>query len=441
MKCKIEKTKDSQVEIICEFSKEVFSEYYEKTLLSLTKKSNFPGFRKGNVPKNIIEKNIGREIILYKAADLIINENYSKIISRNKLELIGQPKIEIIKIAKNNNFKFKIKSFALPEIKLPDYKEIAAKIKSEKKIIDQDEIQKKIKENILLFQKSKATRIIKNKGAEKKDWVEISFSSPNINNNQIEKQQFILGQGRLVPGFEDQIEGMKAEEEKNFFLKFPKTHSNQALANKKISFNLKVKGVYALKLPPLDDSFAKNLGKFKDLKDLKQNIKTELIKEKKEIMKQDKKHKLLQNIIKDVIIDIPKEMLEQEKNNLLTEFKENLKNHLKISIDKYLEQIKKTEEEFEKLCYQKAEINLKGFFILYKIAKEEKIILTDEEIKARIEEIKKQIDFVGKQPSSDKNLSNQPAHNEETKKNNLENLKSEAKIILTQEKIFDLLLK
>lgn len=432
MKVKIEKIKNSEIQIICEIPKQTFSKYYEKTLLSLTKKSDIPGFRKGNTPKNIIEKNISIEAILYKTANLVITESYSKIISENKLELIGQPKIEIIKIAKNNDFKFKIQAFLTPEIELPDYKKIALKIKSEKESLNQIKIKQEVEEAILFLQKSKASRIAKNNPAELNDWVEISFSSPNINNNKIEKQQFILGQGHFIPGFEEQIKGIKTGETKSFSIKFPQNHPEQTLTNKKISFNLKLEGVYSLKLPILNDNFAKDLGEFTNLEDLKTDIKNKIIQEKKQVIRQNKKDKLLKNIIKDAIINIPKEILEQEKNNLLNESKEKIKNHFKINLSKYLEQIKKTEQEFEALHYQKAEANLKIFFTLYEIAKKEKIILTNKEIKDKIEEVKKQINFFNEQ--------NALLNNKKIQQDSIENLRSQAKTILIQEKIFNLLL-
>lgn len=435
MKYKIEKINDSQIQIFCEISKEIFTEKYKETLFILSKEIKVPGFRKGNVPQDIIEKKVEIEESLYKTANLIIAESFAKIILENKLEIIGQPEVEVIKIAKDNEFKFKIKNFIIPEITLPNYKEIAKKIKLEDEIFDQKEIDQEIESNLLFLQKSKAERVVKNSQSEIKDWVEISFSSPGINNNKIEKHEFILGEGRFFSGFEDQIIGMKNGEEKSFSLNFPETHSNQTLANKKISFNLKIEGVYTLKLPVLNDDFARNLGKFKDLKDLKEKIKDEIIKEKKEIIKQSKKDRLLKNIIKDAIINIPKEVLKQEKDGLLNELKERINSHFKINLAEYLQRIGKTEQELEKMYYQKAEENLKNFFILNKISKTEKIILSDKEIEIKIEEIQKQINFYNKTPAFSKNSFKQ------TKENNVEDLRSQAKVILLQEKIFNLLLK
>ncbi len=200
----IQKLAESQLEIRFGLSAEEFVIYYEKAVLDLGKDLKIEGFRPGYVPKEIIEKTLGKEKILSESANLAINENYFKVISENNIDTISQPEIEIIKIAQSNPFEFKAKVFILPEVKLPDYKKIASKAKGKEFSVAEEEVQ----DAINYLQKSRAKMTIQDRAAEKKDFVQIEYSNKDINAGKEVQDQFILGEaGFIHAGIDDDCAG------------------------------------------------------------------------------------------------------------------------------------------------------------------------------------------------------------------------------------------
>ena len=204
MKASVKKLSGSEVELEIEVPAEEFDCFIEKACLSLGKDLNIKGFRKGRAPKEFVEKEIGREKILIEAANLTVEENYKKAVLENKIEAIFNPKIEIKKLAQGTPFVFSAKTAVLPQVVLPDYKKIASKIKKKEVIVEDKEIDSALK----WLQKSRAKFSAKNGFAQKDNFVEIEYSSPQIS-PEVQKDAFILGQGHFLPGFEEKIIGMK----------------------------------------------------------------------------------------------------------------------------------------------------------------------------------------------------------------------------------------
>jgi len=176
MKSSIKKLPKSQVELEIEVSAEEFDKYIERATFALGKDLEIQGFRKGRVPREVIEREMGREKILAQAVEQAVKENYVKAILDNKIEAISQPEIEILKLAHGNLFRFRVKTTALPKIDLPDYKKIASDTKRKEVLV----AKKEVEDAFFWLQKSRAKFILKNRPAEKKDFVEIEFSSPQI---------------------------------------------------------------------------------------------------------------------------------------------------------------------------------------------------------------------------------------------------------------------
>ena len=223
METTIKKLPHSEVELKIELSVEEFKQFIERAALNLGKNLELKGFRKGKVPKEIIEKEIGSEKILIEAADLAVRENYIKAIIENKIEAVSQPKIEIQKLPRptsplaqlkaggvqDDSFVFLAKTAVLPEIKLPDYKKIASNVERKKIIVEENEV----KEALKWFQRSRAKLTLKNQPAQKGDFVEIEYWLPEtleLTTQKGQKDAFILGEGHFIPGFEEKLIGMKA---------------------------------------------------------------------------------------------------------------------------------------------------------------------------------------------------------------------------------------
>lgn len=383
MKFSIKKLPKSQIEITFEIPAEEFDKYYDKAVSDLTKGLKMAGFRPGKIPKEIAEKELDSAEILMTAANLVVKEKYVQAVLEKNLEVLGQPQLQILKLVKNNPFEFKAKTAVLPEAELPDYKSIASKTKKREVRVDEKEIESAL----AWLQRSRAKFSAKNGSCENGDFVEISYSSPQIENGREFKDGFILGKGYFVPGFEENIRGMSSNEKKEFSIKFPKKSAYPNLAEKEVNFKITVNSVQAVSLPEINDEWVKDLGRFENLTSLKQNIKEGLLREKEMAESQRIRQEMLEKIAESSKIEIPEILVESEKNKMLDSLKEGISQDLKISFQDYLARIKKTEKELADSFWQEAQNRIKNFLILREIAKRQNISVSEEEIKRETDKI------------------------------------------------------
>ena len=333
MKTSIQKLPKSKIEISVEVSARDFNNYYQQTLFDLSKTVSIKGFRPGHIPSEVLEKQVGQEEILNQAVQKAIKDKYIQIIKENNLEVVEKPKIKILKLPypnfsptspktnedSDNSLIFKIETSVLPEVNLPDYKKAALSTKKEKIEVQAEEIEKALK----WLQNSRAKFSALKREARKGDFIDIEYWFSQIEEGRKKKDGFILGQGHFIPGFEENLEGLKAGEVKEDFpLVIPEGHFMKDLAGKKINFGVKIISVFKTELPELNDNFAKSLGNFKDLKSLKENIKEGLEAEKEKEAKIKFREKILEKIIDSINWEIPESLIEGEKDRLFNDFKE-----------------------------------------------------------------------------------------------------------------------
>ena len=394
MKFSIKKLPKSRVEILFEIPTPEFNSFREKAIFKLGGELEIEGFRKGKIPKEIIESKISQNQIIKKAIEMIIEENYIKATRENNLEPLGLPEIEIVKSPSlvldssvTDNFEFKATISVLPEVRLPDYKEIARKVTRNKISVEEKEIQ----DVLSWLQKSRAKFTLKNQPAQKGDFVEIVFQSPQIENNLEKKDSFILGQGHFLAGFEENLVGMIDGQEKKISLKFPENHLNKDLAGKIIDFKVKMKSVQKAEPPILDDNFAKSLGGFEDLACLKNSIKEGLIREK-EIGETDRvRREILERINKKSEIDIPEFLIEEEKERIFESTKSEVLKTLQISFEEYLRKIKKTEKDLKDSFSGEAVRRNRYSLILTEISRREKIEAPEDKVKNGVNDLLKNL--------------------------------------------------
>ena len=383
MKTSIKKLPKSKLEILVELSKEEFNHFYEKALFELGKDLELPGFRKGAIPKEVLEKNIDRRIVLDSASQGAIRENYFKIILENKIEALGKPEVKILKLVPSNSFEFKISVLVFPVMKLADYKKIASqKTKKETEVSEEE-----VKETLFSIQKSRTKLFPKETAAEKGDFIEIEYVCSEIENGKKIKDGFFLGRGGFLAGFEEKLKGMKKDEERNFSLKVPENYFQKNLAGKEINFKVKTISVQKAQIPELTDEFAKSLGQFKDLTDLKKSIFEGIKAEKRKSESERIRNEILNEIIENSEFEVPDILIEQEKNRYLEELKIRIPQIFKIDFKQYLNQIKKNEQDFKDSYQKTAEKEIKKTLILREIKKKEKVIVSEDEVLKMANEI------------------------------------------------------
>jgi trigger factor len=377
MKFDLKNLPKSQIELIVEMPAQEVEKYLDLAAKNLSQDLKMPGFRPGHIPPKIVEQNLGKEKLWQEAANEALKKSYVKIIIDNKMEAIGQPQIQIVKIAPQNPFVYKATFTVLPEIKLPDCRKI--KVKRREAKVEQKEIDKMF----LNLQKSRAQYKKVERGAKFSDAIEIDFKTyldkVPINSGESKDHPLILGEGKFVPGFEDNLVNMKAGDKKEFTVHFPKDYHQKNLAGREVEFHVEMKKVQEQILPAFDDNFAKSLGKFKDLADLKnkllQNLKAEAEQKEKDRLDME----IMDKISQKVNFDLPEILVAGEIEKML----EELKNMVAASggeYEKYLQHIKKTENDLKNDFRGRAEKRVKIGLLLREIAKKEKIYARDEEV-------------------------------------------------------------
>ena len=421
MKTLIKKLPESKIEILIEIPSSDLDCYYKKAVTAVGKDVEIKGFRKGHVPPKILEEEIGSEMILNQAAQEAIKEKYVQAVLDNNLEVIEKPEIEIMKLSLGNPFIFKVVTTVLPEISLPDYKKISASVKKKDFSIEDKDIEKVIKN----LQISRSTLNALNRSAQDGDFVEAEYQSSSIEGGEKKKDAFLLGKGNFIVGFEKNLEGMRAGEEKEFFLTMPEDYFIKNLAGKEIEFKVKMVAVFEMKLPEVDDRFAKSLGKFEDLVSLKTDIKEGLKIEKERESKEKFRQEILEKIIDSIDCKIPQSLVEAERDRLLDDLKRNFSQNPQVSFENYLNKIKKTEKEIKESLLESARKNIKIFLTLREIAKKENVKVSEEEISQQKNEI----------------LKNYPDIKTAQQSLDLDKLKEYTKERITNERVFQLLEK
>ena len=380
MKATQKKLGKSQLEIEFELTAEEFQKHVDHALLHLKEHVKIDGFRQGQVPLKMVKERVGQENLLMEAGDIAVKDTYLKFIEENKIEPIGEPEVKILKIAEGNPFLFKIIITILPEIKLPDYKNIASCIK----LGDVSVTDIEVDDALNYLQKSRAKFSQVDKEVENKDFIEIEYQSKDINDGKEVKDKFILSEGGFMKGFEDNIVGMKAGQEKEITIKFPENAPKKDLAGKDIIFKVKILSVQKMELPEINDEFAKQLGGFDNLSALKNNIKEGIIAEKTEGEKQKRRTDILEKIAEKIDFEIPEKLVISEQHRLLEDLKNNISNRFKITFEEYLSSIKQTKEELEKTFAIDAEKRIKNFLTLREIGRQEGVNVEENEIEEEL---------------------------------------------------------
>lgn len=427
MKVGLKKLPKSQLELLIELTSQEFESFSKKTLTDLSKELEIKGFRKGKVPEEIAREHLKEKEILVRAIQRAVEESYLKAIIEQKIEAISQPEIEIVKnpskdllssVPKKEDFVpaliFRARSQVLPHFDLPDYRKFAANTQRKEVRVEENEVE----DTLNWLQKSRAKFSQIQKPCQKGDFVEIEFSSPQIKEIENQKDSFVLGQGRFLPGFEENLEGMAAGEEREFFLTFPKEHLPKNLSDKEVQFRVKMKTVQKIELPPLDDQFARNLGRFENLQNLKENVKEGILKEKEFAESQRVRQEILEKIVKAIDFEAPDILVEKEKERMFHTLKQNVEKQFGLPFSDYLKSIQKLEAELKESFEKPAQGVVKSFLVLRALSQKENIEVTESEVEAKINEI----------------LKRYPSKEKAKKEIDLEQLKDYIKEVVTNEK-------
>ena len=388
MECKVEKTKNAnEVKLNVTIEAEKFDEAIKKVYFKSAKYFNIPGFRKGKAPMNIVEKYYGKEIFYEDAFNEVVPEELEKAVEENKLQVVSRPDIEVTQIGKGQDLIFTAVFQTKPEAELGKYKGVEIK-KIEYKVTDED-----VEHELGHMQEHNSRLIsVEDRPVEKGDIANINFEGfvdgVAFEGGKAENHDLEIGSNTFIPGFEDQIIGMKIDEEKDIQVKFPDEYFSKDLAGKDAIFKVKVNEIKKKELPTLDDEFAKDVSEFDTLKELKESIKKKQQEQNDERAKYETQDAVMKAVCENVKVDIPSGMIETETENMVKDMEQRLA-YQGLKLDQYLQMMGKTKEEMQKEYEPQAIEAIKSRLAIEAVIKAEKIEVADIDVDEKIKEMAK----------------------------------------------------
>ncbi len=388
MECKVEKTKNAnEVKLDMTIEANKFDEAIKKVYFKSAKYFNIPGFRKGKAPINIVEKYYGQEIFYEDAFNEVVPEELEKAVEENKLEVVSRPDIDVKQIGKGQDLKFTAVFQIKPEVNLGNYKGVEVK-KIEYKVTAKD-----VEHELGHMQEHNSRLIsVEDRPVEKGDIANINFEGfvddVAFEGGKAENHDLEIGSNTFIPGFEDQVIGMKIDEEKDIKVKFPDEYFSKDLAGKDAIFKVKVNEIKKKELPKLDDEFAKDVSEFDTLKELKQDIKKKQQKQNDEKAKYETQDEVIKAVCKEMKVEIPSGMIETETENMLRDMEQRL-SYQGLKLDQYLQMMGKSKEDMKKEYEPQAEEAIKSRLALEAVIKAEKIEVADIDVDEKIKEMAK----------------------------------------------------
>ena len=388
MKSKLENTKNAnEVKLEITVDAEQFNEAIKRVYFKSAKYFNIPGFRKGKAPMQIVEKYYGKEIFYEDAFNDVAQEALEEAVKEHKLEIVSRPQIDVTQIEKGKDLIFTATMQTKPEAELGKYKGIEIK-KIEYNVTDED-----IEHELSHMQEHNSRLItIDDRPVESGDIANINFEGfvddKAFDGGKAENYDLEIGSNSFIPGFEDQIIGMKTDEEKDIKVTFPKEYFSKDLAGKEATFKVKVNEIKKKELPTLDDEFAKDVSEFDTLKELKANIKEKQQKQNEEKAKYETQDAVIKAVCENIKVEIPSGMIEMEVENMIKEIEQRL-SYQGLKLEQYLKMMNKTLDNMKKEYEPQAIEGIKSRLALEAVIKAEKIEATDKEIEKKMKEMAK----------------------------------------------------
>ncbi len=381
----LETLEQSRVKLLIEADANKLEEGLAHAFRKLNRKVTIPGFRKGKAPRNIFERHFGQEALYEDALDYLLPRLYQEALIQKELHPVDQPDIKVNKIEPAEGLSFEAQVDVYPQVELGEYLGLAIE-KNIKTVTDED-VDKELDN---LRQKHGQLGVVDSRDeVENGDFAIIDFKG------YLEGEPFPggaatghtleIGSGNFIPGFEEQLIGMKKGEEKDINVTFPEDYHSQDLAGKEVVFSVTVNDLKERVLPELDDEFAKDC-QFDTLTELKEDIRVKLEKAIAESTKEEMENKLIEQIIENSTIPLPDSMVEQQIDHQLNNLKTNLM-YSGMDLETYLHYTNKTEEEFRNDMIPGATTQVKRGLILEEIASKEGISASETEIGERIQEL------------------------------------------------------
>ncbi len=388
MEIKLEKLENSEVKLEITVESKRFDDTMEKVYKKNAKYFRVPGFRDGKAPMNVALKKYGEGVLYEEVFNELVPEVLVEAYKEKELDVVAKPEIDVSQMGMGKDFIFTAKVTTKPEVKLGTYKGLKVELK-EYPVTDEqidEELKKRQNQNARIVEAKPGTAI--KVGDTAVIDFEGSVDGVPFEGGKAEGHSLEIGSGQFIPGFEDQLVGMKSEEEKVIKVKFPDEYFSPDLAGKDAEFKVKVHEIKVKELPELDDEFAKDVSEFDTLEELKDSIKSEIEEKNNQRAKDEQHQAAIDAALEKTNIEVPDAMLNEEVESYTEDMEHNLSRQ-GLSLEQYLGFMGKDLASFKEEYKETALKNIKTRLLLEAISKKEELEVTDEAIEERMRELAK----------------------------------------------------
>ena len=388
MSVSLEKLDGSMAKLTVEVAPEELDAAIKKVYNSMKKRIQIPGFRKGKVPQQIVEKYYGKEVFYEDAANDLIRQNYPKAVEECEEEITSRPKIEVKQLEAGKPFIYTAEVALKPPVSLGKYKGIEADPMVVE--VEEEEVNKAIDTD-----RRNASRIVDTERdtVQMGDMIELDFEGfiddTPFKGGKGENYRLEIGSGQFIPGFEDQLVGAKLEEEKDVNVTFPEEYQAPELAGKPAVFKCVVHKIQERQMPELDDEFVSDISEYDTVDEYKKSVRERLEKEKKDAERAKREDQVLKAVIEDADMELPEPMIESQQLQILEDFATRL-SYQGMGLEQYLQMTGSTEEKMMEQVRPQALDRIKSRLVLEAVADAEGLTASDEEVEKEIEDRAKQ---------------------------------------------------
>ncbi len=385
MKATMEKIDNNKVVFTIEIPQVEVTKAVEKAYRKLANKVNIPGFRKGKTPRNILERHIGKEAILDEAFELLAGPAYEAALEENDIEPVSRPGIDVVTLAEDKNLEFKVTVVAKPEITLGQYKGL--EVTEQVAEVTEEQITAQIE----TMRKSHAKMVVAEGVAiEEGDFAIIDFEGfldgVAFPGGEGKAHPLQIGSNTFIPGFESQLIGVKAGEQKDVIVTFPTEYHAPDLAGKEATFKVTVNDVKRQELPELDDEFVKDASEFSTVEELKADVKNKLEVAAAEKAAHEFRNEVIKQAVENATVDIPEVMVEDRITKMVQDLAANLENR-GMKLEDYIKYMNTDMNAIRKNYQESALASVKTDMLMEAIVRAESIEVSVEEIDSEIDVI------------------------------------------------------
>lgn len=372
-------------ELLLEVTPEELNQAINEVYRRESKRMNVPGFRKGKAPRAFIEKYYGEDVFFQAAVDHLYNPMMNAAIEQSELEVVGVNSYSIEKISKEEGIEAKLTVTVQPEVKIDGYKGI--EVVKESVEPTAEEIDSEIER---VRQRNSRVVTVEDRAAEDGDIVVIDFDGytdgKQFDGGKAENFDLTLGSGQFIPGFEEQVVGHNVDDEFDVKVKFPEDYHAEELKGKDATFKIKLHEIKHRELPDVDDEFVKDVSEFDTLEEYRKDLENSIRTRKEHAAETSTEQQLIKAIVDKVEADVPQMMIDREVDEIINSFDMQLRDQ-GMNLETYLKYTQGTVEALQEQYRERAEQQVKVRLGLAKIAEQEGLEVTDEEIEAEYKKI------------------------------------------------------